>query len=479
MTIIKTPTIEMKRFLLAALMMAFLMDGFSQPLQGSWSGVLTVQGFKLRLVFNLEETAHGIVSTMDSPDQNAYGIPVSEAVYNAPQLELKITPLMASFEGRLKGDSLIGTFSQAGMSFPLKLTKTTAGSLSPNRPQEPIPPFGYRTEDVRFRNTAAEIWLAGTLTLPEGKGPFPAVALISGSGAQNRDQEVFGHKPFWVLADHLTRRGFAVLRFDDRGTAASEGNFASATTADFALDALAAVAFLRQHSNIAASAVGLIGHSEGGIVAPMAAASDHNIACLVLMAGSGLPGHELLMLQSRRLSEVSGLPAESITRSLAMNRMIYDKVMKSDDSLGLAEELTEFLRDQLPHLLDTSAEGFDAETFIAGQIAQVTSPWFRYFLSHDPVVDLAKVVCPVLALNGLNDLQVPAEENLSAIKEALNRGGNHAVTLVEFPELNHLFQTSTSGLPIEYALIEETLSPVLLVTISQWLEAHLKTKIDK
>ena len=469
----------MKQFFLIFNLMALMLNGFSQPLQGSWSGELAVQGFKLRLVFNLRETADGIVATMDSPDQNAFGIPVNKSVFNAPQLELTITPLMASYEGLLKGDSILGTFSQAGISFPLLLTRTTGKAMRPNRPQEPTPPYGYLTEEVRFTNVASGFSLAGTLTLPEGAGPFSAVVLISGSGAQNRDQEVFGHKPFWVLADHLTRNGIAVLRYDDRGTAASEGNFASATTADFALDALAAVEFLRHHPRVDPSAIGLIGHSEGGVVAPMAAAQDRDIACLVLMAGSGLPGHELLMLQSRRLLEAGGMPYESIVQSLDLNRMIYNKVMLSADSLTLAKELTDYLRDQLPLLTDMHAGEFDAETFISGQVAQVTSPWFRFFLSHNPAEDLAKVECPVLALNGLNDLQVPASENLSAIKDALNHGGNHHVTLVEFPKLNHLFQTSTHGLPAEYPLIEETLSPALLLAISRWLDEHLKTILDK
>lgn len=334
----------------------------------------------------------------------------------------------------------------------------------PKRPQTPKPPFPYRTEEVVVQS-APGVRLAGTLTLPQGKGPFPAAVMITGSGAQDRDETILGHKPFAVIADRLTRDGIAVLRVDDRGFAGSTGDFASATDDDFAVDAASNVAFLRSRPDIDPARIGLIGHSEGGLVAPKVAAKDTKIAFIVLMAGPGVPLSEVLKLQRAKLAPAMGQNPEQIRR-------LQDLLDHVDAAMRGAKDEAEANSRAVTVI---KAEGGDlvrqpgaAESLAA----QLSSGWMRDLVDYDPAPTLAKVRCPILALNGSKDGQVPPEQNLPAIRAATR--ANPDVTIVELPGLNHLFQTANTGAVGEYADIEETIAPIALDTMSAWIRAHVK-----
>jgi uncharacterized protein len=341
---------------------------------------------------------------------------------------------------------------------------------TPRRAQEPIPPFPYEEEQVRYENRAARVTLAGTLTKPLTEGPFPAALLITGSGPHDRNETVLGHRPFLVLADHLTRRGIAVLRSDDRGVGESTGDFAAAAADDFAADALAAVEFLQGRSDVRTDRIGLIGHSDGGVIAPMLAADSPGVAWIAMLAGPGVPGDQLLLEQNDLISAAMGVPENVRAQTKELNRAIYAVVRReADDSVARRE--IEQLIDEHAALVSAAANtgGEELLAQLRAEISRLTGPWFRDFLSHDPGPTLSKVKVPVLALNGELDLQVPPGLNLPAIVAALETGGNADYAAVKLPRLNHLFQTATTGSPAEYAAIEETFALAALRTISDWI----------
>lgn len=429
----------------------------SQEIVGSWSGQLKVQSMQLQLIFHIAKSDNGYTATMDSPDQGARGIAVTSAKFENPQLSLAIALAGIEYKGILRNDTINGTFHQAGNVFPLVLTRAHE-TKKPLRPQEPAKPYPYATEEVRFENKTDGVTLVGTFTWPSTGSSFPAVVLISGSGPQNRDEELMDHRPFLVLADHLTRNGIAVLRFDDRGVGASSGDFRTATSADFANDAEAAVKYLKTRKEVNPKYIGLAGHSEGGLIAPMVAARSKDVAFIVLLAGPGIPGDQIMLLQQRLIAQASGVDSVSIALSASLNRAAFDMVKKSSDTEQLKKDLAAyFQQNNIP------------ATYASSAIAQLTNPWMQYFVTYDPRPALEKVKCPVLALNGARDLQVPAKENLEAIQQALTNGGNRRVTTLTLPGLNHLFQPSTTGLPSEYGQIEETFSPEALKEIVQWI----------
>lgn len=442
----------------------------AQTITGEWNGVLNVQGTQLRLVFNISQNDQGYTSTMDSPDQGAKGIPVTTTSFKDPVLTFEIPAGGIAFSGEFKESSIEGIFRQNGQEFPLILTREIAEKEKVNRPQEPIEPYSYLSKDVTFENKEGNIELAGTLTLPKKDGKFPAVILISGSGPQNRNEELMGHKPFLVISDYLTKNGIAVLRYDDRGVAESTGDFGSSTTADFADDVASAVAFLKSRKEIDSSNIGLIGHSEGGLIAPIVASQSEDVAFIILLAGSGIQGNELILLQQELIERVSGTPEDDITASLQTNEKIYDLIIQSKDSVKLKSELTSVFEESILTGTTKIPEGKSKDELIQQQLDLYTSPWVMYFLKYDPAGVLEKVNCPVLAVNGEKDLQVPPKENLSAIKNALEKGGNKNVTVKEYPNLNHLFQESDSGSPMEYATIEQTFSPEVLKEIFEWIK---------
>jgi pimeloyl-ACP methyl ester carboxylesterase len=427
---------------------------------GDWAGVLKAGGAELHLVLHVTNTPDGTLkATLDSTDQGALGIPVSSISLTGAKLAFKIAAVGGSYEGAINdaGSVIDGTWTQGG-SLPLVLTRAGATVSTPvRRPQNPIKPFPYRDEDVSYRNAGAGITLAATLTMPSGTGPFPAVVLITGSGPQDRDESLMGHRPFLVLSDYLTRHGIAVLRADDRGVAKSTGTFATATSADFATDAEAGVTYLQSRTEIDAKKIGLVGHSEGGLIAPMIAARNPAVAFIVLMAGSGVSGDEILLEQGRLIAAANGATPEQLAQNATRMRAALQLVKTEQDETVLAAKLREQLTGLVP------AEAIDA------QVKPLLSPWYRYFVRYDPAPALTRVKVPVLAINGEKDLQVPPKQNLPAIRKALESGGNTRIEVVELTGLNHLFQTAKTGAPSEYAQIEETMAPLALDTITRWI----------
>lgn len=449
--------------------------GFSnKDIEGVWQGVLKVQGMELRIVFKIFRQSDGMLTaTMDSPDQGAKDIPVEEVTFKNGNLRMEVKSARGIFEGKVNEDfsSIEGNWKQSGMTLPLVL-KHIKKAPEIKRPQEPKKPYPYMEEEVTYKNKKARVKLAGTLTLPSGKGPFPAVLLITGSGAEDRNETVFGHRPFLVISDYLTRRGIAVLRVDDRGVGGSTGSTAQSTSEDFAGDVLAGVKYLKSRKEINPKEIGLIGHSEGGIIASMVAAQSSDIAFIVLMAGPGIPGDSLLLLQSAAIDKASGTGEKEIKKDNNLQRQIYDVVKNEKDNKIAEKRLKKIMRNAVAGLSKEERASMpekDIEKNINAEIKRVLTPWFRFFLTYDPRPTLMKVKCPVLAINGEKDLQVPPKENLYAIKEALEEGGNKHCTVKELPKLNHLFQSAKTGLPTEYAKIEETISPSVLKLITDWI----------
>jgi pimeloyl-ACP methyl ester carboxylesterase len=437
----------------------------SKPVQpsdidGTWMGTLDTGAFQLHIVFHIVTTADGLHADLESPDQSPGKLAASSVTRQASSLKIEVQRIGGVFEGKIAPDSksIDGTWSQNGGSFPL-LLKPVSGlaQLERRRPQNPMKPYPYREEEVSYDNKTQNVTLAGTLTLPQGKGPFPAVLLIPGSGAHDRDESLMGHKPFLVLSDYLTRQGIAVLRADDRGVGESTGSMASVTSADLATDAEAGIAYLKTRREVDAHKIGLVGHSEGGLIAPMIAARNPDVAFIVMMAGPGIPGDEVLVGQSEKMAEAAGQSHDDVEKAGAKQREILTLVKSGGDDATLAKQLRPKLEGDIP------------QNHLAMQIKMILSPWFRYFIAYDPSPVLRKVKCPVLAVIGEKDWQVPPQQNLPAIRKALEAGGNRHFAVEELPGLNHLFQTAKTGAPSEYAQIEETISPVALGKIGGWI----------
>lgn len=438
----------------------------AQDISGTWHGKLSIPTGSLTIVFPISQTEQGAyVTTLDSPDQGANGIKTQTTSFNDSTLIIQIPVIHASYKGKLNSDNTInGTFTQ-GMPLPLNLKKGEASR--PKRPQEPQPPFPYRSEEVTVRNERDGINLAGTLTLPEKGTKFPAVVMVTGSGAQNRDEEIMGHKPFFVIADYLTRNGIAVLRCDDRGTAASQGTHATATNEDFATDTEAMVNYLRSRKEINAKKIGIIGHSAGGIIAFIVAKKDLSIAFVVSLAGAGVRGDSLMLKQVELISKSQGMPDavwQGMKPSIRNRYAILQQTDKTPEELQkeLYADVTKTMSPEQLKDLNTIQQ-------ISAQISSMTSPWYLHFMRYDPGQDLKKLKCPVLALNGEKDIQVDAAMNLAAIQERITGNGNKNVTVKAYPNLNHLFQTCEKGTLAEYGQLEETINPEVLKDIIEWI----------
>lgn len=439
---------------------------FGQEITGTWNGILKVSGMQLRLVFHISKTDNGFSSTMDSPDQKANGIPVTTTTFENSVLKLEIPNAGISYEGTLgKAQIIVGNFKQGGQSFTLDMSRDEAKKDIIIRAQEPQKPYPYYTEEVTFENKIDNVVLAGTLSLPKKDGNFPVVILISGSGQQNRDEEILGHKPFLVLADYLTKKGIGVLRFDDRGAGKSTGDFSKSTTVNFTKDVEAGVAYLKTRKEINKNKIGLIGHSEGGIINAIVAGNSKDISFIVSLAGPGLRGDKLLLLQREVLERQMGISESEIQKDKDLYAGVYKIILNSASN---NESLDAEVRSYFKYKQDMPDGQLDA------LIKEQLSPWMYYFIKFDPSTAFKKVKCPVLALNGSNDLQVPAEVNLKAIKEAVLSGGNKNVTTKILPDLNHLFQESKTGSPREYGTIEQTFSPTALEEISDWILLQVK-----
>lgn len=445
--------------------------------EGTWVGALDVGVMSLRVVVHVQQTADGAhTATIDSPDQGATGIPVADVTATDGTLILEVPSIGARYEGSIAGDEIDGTWLQGGRSLPLTLQRGEAPVV--RRPQEPTGPLPYDTREVRFRNEPDGIELAGTLTIPRLPGPYPAAVLISGSGPQDRDETAFGHRPFLVLSDYLTRQGIAVLRYDDRGVGGSTGDFGAATTEDFARDARAAVAYLRGLDDVRFSQIGLVGHSEGGLVAPIAArTAPGEVAFLVLIAAPGIDGEQILFLQDSLIAAAGGATPDEIARSRERKALIFDVLKSAPDREDASRALEEAMRGLVltdQEQSELREAGISIDDLIAQQIQQINSPWFRFFLTYDPLPALREIEVPVLAITGEKDLQVPPGENLPPIEEALAKGRSKRFLVREVRGLNHLMQTAETGIPREYSTIEETFAPVALQLIGNWIRQEME-----
>lgn len=448
----KTKTV----FVLAVLLFASLFQ--AQTIEGSWKGELEFQGMKLPLIINIKKNGSLYSSTMDSPKQGAKDIPVDKTDFVNNELSFEQKMLGATYKGKLTNGKIEGIFSQNGMQLPLTFTPNTGNGSALNRPQTPKPPFSYHTEDVTFQNPADKNILAGTIAQPENFDKNkPILVLITGSGTQNRDEELFEHKPFAVIADDFAKKGIATLRLDDRGIGGSSKGTANDTSYHFATDINTAVEYLvsKGYKNI-----GLLGHSEGGMIAPMVATMNKKVKFLVLMAAPGTPIDQLLIQQNERAGKLMGQNNDQIGQSRKVNSEIY-RFIKNYSGNDYEKDLQQFLTKNLAGQMD--------ETAIQNIQKQTSSPWFRYFIKFNPDQYLSKVKIPVLALNGSLDFQVPSKENLEAIGQSLKKAGNPNFKTQELPGLNHLFQEAKTGAFTEYAEIEQTISPSALDNISGWI----------
>ena len=444
----------------------------SQSIEGKWQGKLKVMGNELRIVFNVEEDGAAYSSTLDSPDQGAFGIVVDSTSFNNPNIFFSIKRLGASYEGVLSDSGVVnGKFKQAGMEFDLSLSQEEVEVEEIVRPQDPVEPYPYNSEELTFRNEKDGITLAGTFTYPSEGHSFPAVILISGSGPQDRNEEIFNHRPFLVLSDHLTKKGIAVLRYDERGIGGSSGDFSSATTFDLARDVGAAVNYLLTRSDVDKGAIGLIGHSEGGIIAPLVASDNADVNMIVILAGTAVSGDKLLNMQRKALLEASGIPSDRIEKINEFYEPIFSIITEIEDLGKAKDSVSSYLNkelDQNPYAAAITG-GMEKKQYVQTVTSQMVNPWMATFIKYDPAPVLEKVQCPVLVLIGEKDLQVPVDPNLRLIEQQLKKGGNDDVVAKELAGLNHLFQTCTTGLPNEYWQIDETFSPEAMNEISNWL----------
>lgn len=440
-------------------------------LDGVWRGTVELNGVKLRQVLRIRTVEQGTFALYDSPDQMAMGLPVTDLTRDGQAVSMAAVHGMTRFAGTLSGDGteLSGVWKTSNQP-DMAITYTRGEALAqPGRPQTPKEPFPYRVEPAAFDNPKfPDVHLAGTLTLPEGTGPFPAAVMITGSGGQDRDETMLGHKPFAVIADYLTRHGIAVLRFDDRGVGESKGDYGAATSADLATDANAAFAWLAARPQIRKDAIGFIGHSEGGMIGPIAMADNPDVAFLVMLAGPGTNLEQLMLSQRRLLGSQMGMSEAQLDKAEPVMSALFKAVAEADTVAAGREAALAVMTPEAK-----AALGMPAEMDGSVVVNQVSGPWFQYFLKYDPAPKLARIKVPLLALNGALDRQVPPAENLAAIRAATK--ANPDVTLVELPGLNHLFQDAQTGAIGEYATIEETISPAALELMGTWITERFPT----
>lgn len=438
-------------------------------LVGQWGGTVQIPGNPLRLLLHVQLQEGQLNASADSPDQNVTGLAVDAIGIEAGVVTFTMQALGVEFTGHLSEDeqTIQGDFKQQGLVFKLVLTLGASPKQVYQRPQEPQGPFVYHVEDVVVENRSAGVQLAGTLTRPaDPKQVKAAAVMITGSGPQDRDETVFKHKPFWVIADHLAGQGYAVLRLDDRGVGASTGDFKQATSADFVTDIAAAVDYLQAREDIPADKVGLIGHSEGGMIAPMLAAERPDLGFLILLAGPGIPITELLAEQKYLIAKTMGQDEDALQQQRVEDLAFHQQLVQWASGDDYAEQVTQYLQQAL------SEDGVSAaqlQLAVENHLKMVNTPWFRYFIAFDPAPYLAQVKTPLLALNGSLDVQVAAESNLAGIERTLQAAQHPDFTTLALPRLNHLFQTSNTGATSEYVQIEETFAPVALQAMVNWL----------
>jgi uncharacterized protein len=441
------------------------------PVEGLWQGALEAHGLRLRFQLHIFHGPQGeLIAAMDSLDQFVSGMPAGKVSLKENAFHFEIPALSSTYDGVLDANKnkIAGEWSQPEIKEKLNFERSDQ-PLELRRPQNPVRPFPYREEEVKFMNGPAGMNLAGTLTLPKGGGPFPAAVLIAGSGPQDRDASIANHKPFLVISDYLTRKGIAVLRYDKRGMGESTGSMEMATTLDLASDAKCAVAYLKSRKDIDPARIGLIGHSEGAMIAPTLAAASQDLSWIVLLAPPATKGEDTLLNQSDLIARAGGLGDAQVLASLNFDKQAYDLVQNEADSAVVTQKLKALVK-------ESGINSAMPPEAVDQQIHMMTSPWFRFFLAYDPLPDLKRTKCPVLALYGEKDLQVPPKINLPMVQKALQDGGNTQAEVKQLPALNHLFQHAYTGSPTEYAAIDETFSPDALKVISDWLAERTKAK---
>jgi len=468
--------LNMKTMYITLIMILFSSFSFSQDITGIWNGTAKLEeGKEISFIFSIEKTENNYVTTFEIPTYRVSDLKPQATYLKDGKLFIDGANLGIKYEGNFneKTQGFEGTFTEGFTKLSLLLTKEQIKiTTAKRRPQEPVKPYPYLEEEVVFENKEAQVSLSGTLTLPDANGIFPVVILISGSGPQDRDETVANHKPFWVLADHLTRQGIAVLRYDDRGFGKSTGNFSNSTTKDFSTDVLSAVHYLKTRTDIDPNNIGLIGHSEGGIIAPLTANQTHEVSFIVLLASTGIPGSEISLIQSKTMRPFP-VPDEDAYEA-AIRKAI--KIASSDKNISIIKsELSSHYSATIAPIL-TPLVGNDVKVaeIISGLIEMRTTPWIRYFYNYNPADELEKLSIPVLSLNGSLDTQVAPKLNQDGIRDALLRGKNKDYRVIELEGLNHFFQESETGEMEEYSKIEQTFSPIALNEISTWVLDHLK-----
>ena len=454
---------------------------------GDWQGKLNTGAISLRIVFHIKADPAGkLTATMDSPDQSAYGLPVGDVTIADKAVKFDLPAVHGSLTGTLddSGKVITGRWEQGGASLPITLTLSDTPIVPVKRPQTPEAPFPYTERSITFPSMAKGITLAGTLTVPKGPGPFPAAIFVSGSGGQDRDETILGHKPFLVLADQLARRGIATLRYDDRGVGKSTGDQALGTSKDFADDAEGAHRFLKTAANIKRNKIGFIGHSEGGLIAPMVAARNPDVAFVVMLAGPGVPGKDVILKQSEAIMKTMKVSPAEIKKSRDSQLKIIaavEAVVRKNPSNPDPNKLVAALKKETDALIaslptEQRAEAQKNRGMVDAQVQQYATPWFRYFLTYDPRVALRKVKVPVLVMNGDKDVQVIASQNVPEVEKALRAGGNQRVTVRLMPSLNHFFQHAVTGSPQEYGTIDETFAPEAIKEIIAFIRSVNRMK---
>ncbi|RPG34966.1 MAG: alpha/beta fold hydrolase [Muricauda sp. TMED12] len=462
--------------ILSVLTLLFLSIGIhAQDISGRWNGTVQISEDKsIEFVFNISTDENGHKTIIDIPSQRVAGLKPQNTSFKDGVLFIDGANLGITYEGTFyeNAQQFKGNFTEGANTLPLNLKQGELKSVvKNNRPQEPVKPYPYNEEEVVFENSEANVSLSGTLTLPRKNKKSPVVILISGSGPQDRDETVANHKPFWILADYLTRQGIAVLRFDDRGVGKSTGNFSEATTADFSTDVLSAVAFLKTRPDIDSNNMGLIGHSEGGIIAPLAANQTKDVSFILLLASTGIPGSEISLMQSISMRPFP-VPNEAAYEQ-AIRKAIAIAASNKELSVIKSELLEHYNATITPILKPLVGDDEKVSQIINGLIETRTTPWVRYFYNYNPADEIEKLDIPVLSLNGTNDTQVVAEINQKGIKDALIRGKNKDFKVLKLEGLNHFFQESETGKMEEYSTIEQTFSPIALKEISNWILGHI------
>ena len=471
----------MKKHSFLLLFGCFVFSGLSGqvlPEKTLWQGQLG----QIRLILRVfpDSLSGTQKAVFDSPDQNASNLPVTEFKVTSDSLIANSKVIGGGFSGKFndKKTQITGNWQQGKANLPLTLIRITSLAPAVERPQTPKAPFPYKSENVKYNNSNNSVHFGGTLTLPQSSKPSAVVILISGSGQQDRDETIFNHKPFAVIADHLTRNGIAVLRIDDRGVGQTTGDVKNATSADFAKDVLAGIAYLKTRKEIDPTQIGLIGHSEGGMIAPMVAVQSKDVDFIVSMAGVGVKGIDVMKMQTADMLKASSLPPDQFDALKGFYFLMLDLVKRQDINkpVDMKIEFEKWKLTQSKSLIDSMRlnEGQQGEGKIRNFIDMIRLPWMRYFIAYNPDPVLSKIRIPVLAINGAKDIQVASTENLAGFERFLKRAGNKDFKTLELPGLNHLFQTAETGYGNEYATIEETISPTALQVISDWIRLHIK-----